>query len=48
VHRALACYHYQTESWRQVVRTGMKQDWSWGRSAAEYAHLYERILARGR
>jgi starch synthase len=48
VHRALACYHYQTESWRQVVRTGMKQDWSWGRSAAEYEHLYERILARGR
>jgi starch synthase len=48
VHRALACYWYQPEAWRQVVRTGMRQDWSWGRSAAEYERLYERILARGR
>jgi hypothetical protein len=31
-----------------VVRAGMKQDWSWGRSAAEYEHLDERLLARGR
>ena len=36
------------KAWRQEVRTGMKQDWSWGRSAAEYEHLYERLLARGR
>jgi glycogen synthase len=33
---------------RQVVRTGMKQDWSWDRSAAEYEHLSERLLTRGR
>jgi starch synthase len=48
VHRALACYHYQPEAWRQVVRTGMRQDWSWHRSAADYEHLFERLLARGR
>jgi starch synthase len=48
VHRALACYLYQPEAWRQVVRAGMRQDWSWGHSAAEYERLYDRILARGR
>jgi starch synthase len=48
VHRALACYYYQPEVWRQVVRTGMRQDWSWDRSAAEYERLYERLAARGR
>jgi starch synthase len=46
VHRALACYRYQPEVWRQVVRTGMRQDWSWGRSAAEYERLYERMRGR--
>src|SRR5207247_7747311 len=46
VHRALACYRYQPDVWRQVVRTGMRQDWSWRRSAAEYERLYARLLGR--
>jgi starch synthase len=43
VHRALAGYRDQPEVWRQLVRTGMRQDWSWDRSAAEYERLYERM-----
>jgi starch synthase len=39
VQRALALYH-QPDAWRQVMRTGMRQDWSWDRSAAEYEKLY--------
>jgi starch synthase len=45
VHRALACYHYRPEVWRQIVRTGMRQDWSWNRSAGEYEQLYGRLCA---
>jgi starch synthase len=46
VHRAVACYRYQPEVWRQIVRTGMRQDWSWDRSAAEYEALYLRMMGR--
>jgi starch synthase len=34
----------QPEQWLLLQRNGMKQDWSWDRSAAEY----EKIYARGR
>jgi starch synthase len=44
VHRALACYRHEPSVWRQVVRTGMGQDWSWDRSAGEYETLYRRML----
>jgi starch synthase len=33
------------ERWQRLVTTGMRQDWSWKRSAAAYAALYERLLA---
>lgn len=32
--------------WEQLMRTGMRQDWSWARSACEYERLYTRLLAR--
>jgi starch synthase len=32
--------------WEQLIRTGMRQDWSWNRSACEYERLYSRTLAR--
>jgi starch synthase len=42
-----ACEAYRRpELWRAIVAAGMRQDWSWGRSAREYAALYERTLAR--
>ncbi len=34
--------------WRQLIETGMKQDWSWRRSAREYGRLYEQTVARCR
>ena len=45
VHRALACYHYRPEVWRQIVKTGMKQDWSWGQAAGKYVELYQAAIA---
>jgi starch synthase len=44
VQRALALYRHRPEQWRQVIATGMRQDWSWDRSAGEYVRLYERII----
>jgi starch synthase len=44
LQRALDVYRNQPEVWLKVVRCGMRQDWSWNRSAAEYERLYERIL----
>jgi len=32
--------------WRQLITTGMKQDWSWSRSAQQYVELYEQTRAR--
>jgi starch synthase len=43
VERALALYREQPEIWRHVMQNGMRQDWSWRRSAAEYENLYEKL-----
>jgi starch synthase len=42
-----ACQTFsKRQVWEQLIRTGMKQDWSWSHSAREYDRLYERSLAR--
>ncbi|MEX2318166.1 MAG: glycogen synthase GlgA [Pirellulales bacterium] len=42
-----ACQTYANATvWRQLIRTGMRQDWSWTRSAEQYGRLYENTLAR--
>ncbi len=45
LQRALEMYRLQPAFWRQLQVTGMKQDWSWNRSAAEYVKLYGELLA---
>ena len=40
VGRALNMYLEQPNLWRQLMQTGMRQDWSWQRSAAEYERLF--------
>lgn len=39
IERAYEAYR-NPETWNQIVSTGMAQDWSWDRSALEYAKLY--------
>jgi starch synthase len=42
-----ACQTYANSAiWQQLVRTGMRQDWSWNQSAVQYGRLYENTLAR--
>jgi starch synthase len=44
-----ACEAYTNPPiWRQLIRTGMEQDWSWARSAEQYGQLYKHTLARSR
>ncbi len=32
--------------WRKLQQTGMRRDWSWKHSAAEYVRIYERALGK--
>ncbi len=42
-----ACEMYrQPDQWRKLIETGMRQDWSWARSAREYVKLYEETVRR--
>jgi starch synthase len=43
-----ACQTYRTNrpAWEQLMRTGMRQDWSWNHSACDYERVYNRTLAR--
>jgi len=42
-----ACRAYADPAvWRQLVETGMRQDWSWRTSAQQYVELYNRMLSR--
>ena len=45
-----ACDAYRRpEVWRQLVAIGMRQDWSWARSATAYVELYKKTMElRGR
>jgi starch synthase len=46
VRRALDLYRHRTEDWLHLAQNGMRQDWSWSRSAREYLALYQRLLRR--
>ncbi len=44
VERAADIYLGDPQTWRQIMLNGMRQDWSWDRSAAEYEALYRQIV----
>jgi len=48
IHRALELHRDQPERWLGLQQTGMRQDWSWGRSAGEYEQLYIKLSSRRR
>ena len=45
IDRALALYA-EPERWKQLLQTGMHQDFSWTRSAAAYLDLYHELVSR--
>ena len=46
--RALRLWAHEKKIWKNLVETGMKQDWSWRRSAAQYEALYVESLSLAR
>jgi starch synthase len=46
VRRALALYRERPSDWLRLMRAGMRQDWSWARSAREYQQLYLKLRER--
>ncbi len=47
LRRAIALYH-DRESWTAMMMKAMRQDFSWGPSAARYQEVYHRASARAR
>lgn len=45
IRRALAAYG-DRDTWSGIVSIGMRQDWSWSRSAAEYTRVYAETIAK--
>lgn len=45
IFRTLEAYRNRA-TWTQLMRTGMSQDCSWGRSAKEYVRVYEQAQAK--
>lgn len=45
VRRAVGVFH-DTPTWHALIRNGMRRDFSWKHSAAEYVDVYRRALAR--
>src|SRR5262249_3826683 len=43
VHRAIDMYCNSPDRWFALQKTGMTQDWSWARSAADYERLYHSL-----
>ncbi|MFO1063469.1 MAG: glycogen synthase GlgA [Pirellulales bacterium] len=46
--RAMDIFGTEKQTWAKLVTTGMDQDWSWKRSAVQYADLYSRVVAKKR
>jgi len=45
IGRALHLRYHEPAKWGQIVETGMCQDWTWKKSAAEYVQLYAKTMA---
>jgi starch synthase len=44
IERAYELFRKSPEAWQRLMLTGMRQDWSWGRSAEKYLALYRSML----
>ncbi len=48
IGRALAMKYHAPHYWAAIVERGMKEDWSWRKSAARYEQVYAQTLALSR
>jgi starch synthase len=46
LRRAIEAYWQNESAWRQLIETGMQQDWSWTASAQRYVEVYASACRR--
>jgi len=46
LQEALDFYYYRRQQWSQIVTTGMRDDWSWNRSAEQYRETFLETIRR--
>jgi len=46
LQNALDAFAYNRDRWKQIVQTGMQEDWSWDGSARKYIELFNKTLGR--
>lgn len=44
MQRALEAYRHRPDEWSRVVENGMRQDWTWEKSAARYEEVYREAI----
>jgi starch synthase len=47
LHRAIHCWFYDPEKWRNLMINGMKIDFSWNRSSDIYLDIYKMLRTNG-
>mgnify|MGYP001559803047 FL=1 len=44
--KALTVFYNNSKLWNQIQKTGMKQDFSWNKSAKKYLELYRKLMSK--
>ena len=48
LRKACDLYRLHNDLWKKLVEVGMRQDWSWGRSARHYVEAYQQTIERAK
>jgi starch synthase len=46
IWRALDVYWHRKDVWNILIKNGMRQDWSWTKSAMQYVRFYEKLIKK--
>ena len=46
IWRALDVFWHRKKVWNQLIENGMRQDWSWEKSAVQYLRFYEKLALK--
>ena len=46
IWRALDIFWHRRNVWNQMIKNGMRHDWSWAKSAVEYVQFYETLVKK--
>ena len=46
IWRALEVYWHRKDAWTRLIINGMRQDWSWAKSAVQYVEFYEKLIRK--